>query len=81
MCSSSPHGDGFNWMQPAIINENPCYPGTSEMQRVPFLYNCILLNCNVENVREYRAGMEYFVTNGHGYVPLVVKTFRSFLRS
>jgi hypothetical protein len=34
-----------------------------------FLYNCILLNCNVENVREYRAGMEYFVTNGHDCIP------------
>ena len=62
MCSSSPCGDGFKWMQPAIINENPCYPGTSETQtvRVFFLNKIVfLLNCNVENVREYRAVMEY----------------------
>ena len=38
MCSTSPYGDGFNWMQPAIINENPCYPGTSEMQTVPVFF-------------------------------------------
>ena len=62
MCSSSPHGDGFNWMQPAMISENPCYPGTSETQtvRVFFLGKIVfLLNCNVETFREYRAVMEY----------------------